>query len=190
MKKKLVVNYSQNKDMGENLNSLLDLCIKIDDVVDSICKSADIKKYEMFAGNHCIQTAACIKNILDDIFALQATNTRMMYGIMTDKEYTGKIYNHAYIVMEYGDNNYIIDTSRKTREALVCCASDETYAYGKSSELSIPEYDDIEILRLTEIDYDGIANEDKEYFTGKPSKELFNRVKFLCQAEIQGFKKW
>lgn len=191
MRSNLVINLTDNANHGKKLNRLLDLCIKIDDSVDKICKNADERKYKMFGGNHCIQTAACIKHILDEKFGTVNCTTHIIYGIMTDNEcIEHQIYNHAYVYMEYKGYSYIIDVSRKTREALLCCTQDSSYAYGQNSTLSIPEYDDIRIIQISKLDYDEILKEKREFFTQKSSWELFSKVKFLCQKKIDSFKKW
>lgn len=190
MNEKLLINYTENPNHGKKMDRLLSLCMKINKSVDSICKNASEEKYKAFNGNHCIQTAACTKYILDEVFGTHKCKTSIVYGIMTDDECKGTIYNHAYIYMEYGDYSYIIDTSRNTRKALLCCSKSSTCIYGENSVLSIPEYDDIRVLEIGVLDYEEILKEQKEFFTGSPSTELFNKVKFLCQAKIDSFKKW
>ena len=190
MKNKTILNLSDNINHAKELDSLLDLCIEIDSAVDSICKKADEKKYKMFGGNHCIQTAAAMKYILDGVFYGSEYSSEIVYGIMSDSECPGKIYNHAYLYMEHSGNSYIIDVSRKTRNALIICNKDNNRIYGETSSISVPGYDDIFIIGIDTIDYATLFNEEREFFTLEPSSKFLTRTKYLCQKKIDGFKKW
>lgn len=190
MRAKTIINQAPESVSMKNLQELLDLCIKIDDSVDSVCKEANINKYNMFSGNHCIQTATALKYILDGIFNIAGYKTEILYGIMSDDECHGRIYNHAYLYMFYKGVHYIIDVSRKTRNALIVCSKDIIYKYGQGSLIEVANYDDINILKLEKLDYSKLFNEEQEFFTLEPSRKFLGRVKFLCQNKIQNFKKW
>lgn len=191
MREKLIVNLTGDIHHSKKMARLLDLCIKIDKSVDNICKNADKIKYDAFGGNHCIQTAACMKYIIDGILKSSGCKTHIIYGIMTDNECSADtVYNHAYLFMEYRGLNYVIDVSRKERQALIACTKEHIFGYGMHSPLTIPEYNDIEIMQISKLDFEDILNQEHEYFTGISSREFFNKVKFLCQSKIDSFKKW
>lgn len=187
-KTKIIINEACKTVKTKELETLLDLCIEIDIAVDKICKQADHFKYRLFNGNHCIQTAGAVKYIVDSIFGSEpGYEMQIMYGLMTDGDSRREIYNHAYLSMRYKNAYYVIDVSRKTRDALIACSSKAVYYYGTKCPMSITGYEDIIIHQLDKINFKDIIDEPQEFFTLEHSKKFLDRVKELCQSRIDNF---
>src|SRR5574344_197310 len=77
------------------LEDILKLCKAVDNIVDYVCKKADIEKYKSYKGNHCIQTALAINYVFKKLFEGTLGDFKIHYGIMIE-EGEEKYYNHAY----------------------------------------------------------------------------------------------
>lgn len=173
----------EGKELTKEENLLLELSFKVNNYIDDKFKREFPEKYRQWGGNHCLQTAIMICSIIRNI---KNYSCEVFYGIMRDN-YAGNrfMYNHAYAIAvnKKTKEKYIIDMSRNDRSAL--------FAHGKGipddyeSGCSAYGYKGIQVTARIPVDYKKCLVEEKEFYTCKPSIELYNEILNFVSEDVK-----
>lgn len=171
--------------------AILDLAYHINRYIDDKFKKEYPEKYKQWHGNHCLQTSIMISGVLDGIEHL---HPKVVYCIMKDKDEKGEDtwYNHAYVSVldshKHNLFNMIIDMARNDRKKLFVCGS--KYMVDDLYEEKVKEdgYKNLELKKVTYVDFMKALLFETEYFTGKPSHYLLSEIKKEFKDKIEILK--